>query len=84
MKSITAIIESLPDGYTKVRFKAKAYGMTVSRFNNGKSIKMYAEELGGNDFVSMNYYFGTSKNYLKPCEMPEEKVTTFLSEMNVL
>lgn len=48
-------------------------------FNNGKSFKIYAEELGGNDFISLNYYITKTSEKLKPCEMPEEKVIYFLN-----
>ncbi|MEJ2467484.1 MAG: hypothetical protein P8Y65_03460 [Campylobacterales bacterium] len=44
----------------------------------GKLIKLYAEELGGNDFVSLNYYETDAAPLLKPCEMPEQKVIAFI------
>jgi hypothetical protein len=40
-------IRRLPSGYSKVRYKKKVYGVIRSDFNEGKSIKVYAEELGG-------------------------------------
>lgn len=54
--------------------------MTKTTFNNGKSIKFYAEELGGNDFVSLNYYITNSEELLKPCEMDKYKVIHFLEK----
>ena len=83
MKPFSNVVRKLPEGYSKVLFRNKVYGMSVSRFNDGKSIKIYAEELGGNDFISMNYYFGTSEEYFKPCEMPKEKVVSFIQEMRI-
>ncbi|MFD0798269.1 peptide methionine sulfoxide reductase [Maribacter chungangensis] len=56
----------------------KTYGVTRKDFNKGKSIKLYAEELGGADFISLNYYLTTKSHSLKPCEMPEQKVIHFL------
>ncbi|MDG1260589.1 MAG: peptide methionine sulfoxide reductase [Flavobacteriales bacterium] len=83
MSVLSAILKNLPEGYSTVRYNEQAYGMTVSRFNGGKSMKVYAEELGGKDFISMNYYFGTSEEYFKPCEMPKEKVVSFIQEMRI-
>ncbi|MGI9288104.1 MAG: hypothetical protein ACR2P1_22155 [Pseudomonadales bacterium] len=52
--------------------------MTVKRFNEGKSVKIYAEELKGTDFISLNFYTSSSQDHLKPCEMLAEKVIYFL------
>ncbi|WP_373515435.1 hypothetical protein, partial [Persicitalea sp.] len=71
-------ILEIPIGYSEVRFQSKKYGVTRTDFNNGKSIKLYAEELGGTDFISLNYYITTKSEILKPCEMPEQKVTDFV------
>ena len=59
-------------------FEGRTYGLTKSVFNEGRSFKVYAEELGGSDFISLNYYCTGSGQLLKPCEMPPEKVTAFL------
>ncbi len=53
-------------------------------YNKGKSIKFYAEELGGTDFVSLNYYVTKTKELLKPCEMPEKKVIHFLNNIKLI
>ena len=63
MKPFLNIVRKLPDGYSKVFFRNNVYGMSVSRFNEGKSIKVYVEELGGADFISMNYLFGSKEAY---------------------
>lgn len=76
-------IELFPKGYSEVIFKRKRYGVTRTDFNNGKSIKLYAEELGGKDVISLNYYITSTQERLKPCEMPEEKVIKFLTEMEI-
>ncbi|UJH69615.1 hypothetical protein [Ornithinimicrobium sp. INDO-MA30-4] len=39
---------------------------------------MYAEELGGTDFISANLYLGGTEEHLRPCEMPAAKVVAFL------
>ncbi len=77
-------IKSLPLGYSEVLFDDKKYGVTRTDFNNGKSIKLYAEELGGNDFISLNYYITNQNELLKPCEMPEQKVICFINQMTLL
>ncbi len=77
-------IEQLPMGYSEVLYNNKKYGVTLTHFNEGKSLKLYAEELGGNDFISLNYYITESKELLKPCEMPEQKVIQFLNNMKLI
>ena len=56
----------------------KTYGVSRSDFNQGKSLKVYAEELGGKDFISFNLYLTSEKNLLKACEMPDQKVVDFI------
>ncbi|MEH6535059.1 MAG: peptide methionine sulfoxide reductase [Psychroserpens sp.] len=82
--SILKQIKELPKGYSEVTFQNKKYGVTRTDFNNGKSIKIYAEELAGNDFISLNYYITLDKELLKPCEMPHEKVIHFLNNYKLL
>lgn len=77
--SIESQISDIPDGYSVWSFRKKKYGITKTVFNDGKSVKVYAEELGGKDIVSFNFYMTSSKARLKPCEMPEQKVMDFLS-----
>jgi hypothetical protein len=50
---------------------------------NGKSIKLVAEELGGSDYISLNWYDLASGARLKPCEMPEAKVRAFVEGLVV-
>jgi len=73
----------LPDGYSEGIFNNRKYGITKKSYNNGKSFKIYGEELGGRDFVSLNYYKTKSQDFLKPCEMPEQKVLYFLNNVVV-
>ncbi len=81
MEEILHIIQSLPEDYTTVQFQNKTYGLTKSTFNNGKSFKVFAEELQGTDFISLNLYVTSNKTLLKPCEMSSEKVIAFLKQM---
>lgn len=77
-------IKTLPIGYSEVLFQKKKYGVTRTDFNKGNSVKVFAEELGGNDFISLNFYITSTSENLRPCEMPEEKVIHFLNHMQVL
>ncbi len=74
-------IRVLPIGYSEAFYQGKKYGVTRTDFNQGKSIKLYAEELGGKDFISFNYYITDKENLLKPCEMSKKKVIHFLNNL---
>jgi len=76
-------LNSIPEGYSIAYFQNKKYGLSKTIFNHGYSIKIYAEELAGNDFISLNFYITKHKNYLKPCEMPMQKVIKFLKEVKI-
>jgi hypothetical protein len=79
--SLQQIILDIPTGYSEVRFQNKKYSLTRSDFNEGRSLKVFARELGGRDFISFNYYRTPKGESLKPCEMPEQKVVDFLLGM---
>lgn len=76
-------IKRLPLGYSEVLYLDKKYGVTRTEFNNGNSHKIYAQELGGKDFVSLNYYITRNSESLKPCEMKKQKVIDFLANYKV-
>ena len=76
---LNQIINNLPEGYSEVLYNESRYGLTVERFNEGKSVKVFAKELKGADFISFNFYTSASGDHMKPCEMPQEKVIHFLS-----
>ena len=69
---------ALPDGASFVRYLGKRYLLRKERLLNGKLLKIYAEELGGNDVVSGNYYPTMKGGMLKPCEMSDQKVIDFV------
>ena len=77
-------IRTLPIGYSEVLFQHKKYGVTRIDFNNGNSLKIYAEELGEKDFISLNYYITSSSASLKPCEMQNKKVIHFIKNIQLL
>ena len=74
---------SLPDGAYDVLYHDKRYALTKSTRLKGKLIKLYAQELGDKDFISLNYY-PELEDGLKPCEMAKQKVITFVEDCRVL
>lgn len=74
-------LKALAPGYQEVSYRGRRYGLTRQDFNQGRSLKVYAEELGGSDFISFNLYYLREQAQLKPCEMPDEKVLDFLRGM---
>lgn len=73
----------LPLGTFAGTANGRRYVVTKSSFAGGKSIKLVAEELGGTDYISLNWYDLGSGARLKPCEMPEEKVRAFVDALVV-
>lgn len=73
---------ALPEGANSVIYQNRRYLLRKETLLDGKLIKVYAEELGGNDIVSGNYYPTMKDGMLKPCEMSDEKVIDFV--LNVI
>ncbi|QSZ43105.1 peptide methionine sulfoxide reductase [Sulfurimonas aquatica] len=69
---------ALEDGSYDVFYYKKRYLLSKQTELNGKLIKLYAEELGDTDFISLNYYPLIGDGLLRPCEMPEKKVIDFV------
>ncbi len=78
------IILNIPKGYSEVYHNQRKYSVVRTDFTDGKSLKVLAEELGGTDFISFNYYITTKDAHLKPCEMPEQKVVDFLLRSTII
>ena len=79
-----SLLKKVPEGFRKVQYNGRAYSLARTNFNNGKSAKVYARELGGSDWISFNSYNTQNGTQLKPCEMPREKVTHFLEHMEFM
>lgn len=77
---LKSLISRIPEGYSEGFYNNRKYSITRTDFNEGKSSKVYAKELGGTDFISLNYYETKMGELLKPCEMSELKVISFLKE----
>ena len=71
---------ALPNGANYLHYKQKRYLLRKETLLEGKLIKLYAHELGGNDVVSGNYYPTLKGGLLKPCEMSDKKVIDFVGE----
>jgi hypothetical protein len=72
-------LSSLPRGYFTARYDSRRYGVSNVAHAGGRSFKLYAEELGGPDRISLNIYAPASGDpALRPCEMPLDKVTAFV------
>ena len=69
---------ALPNGASYIRYLEKRYLLRKETLLEGKLLKIYAEELGGNDIVSGNYYPTMKGGMLKPCEMSDQKVIDFV------
>lgn len=74
-----AAFDALPLGGYGGTYDGKRYRITKTAMATGRSQKLEAEELGGNDYISFNLYrLSGGEPLLKPCEMPAEKVITFV------
>jgi hypothetical protein len=72
-------LSAWPQGYFTARYDGRRYGVSNTAHAGGKSFKLYAEELGGPDRISLNIYAPASGDpALRPCEMPIDKVTAFV------
>ena len=74
---------SLNNGSYYVFYQNKRYLLSKQTQLKGKLIKLYAEELGDNNFISLNYYVNIGNGLLKPCEMPKEKVIDFILNLKL-
>ncbi|MEA3498140.1 MAG: peptide methionine sulfoxide reductase [Campylobacterota bacterium] len=83
MNSFKEKLLALPDGTFFVHYKSSRYITTKQTIVDGKIIKLYAKELKGNDIVSGNYFLTIKDGLLKPCEMSDEKVISFVNNLVV-
>lgn len=85
---VADLVARLPLGASTVRYDGRRWAVTTTSYAGGRSLKLWAEELGGPAFVSANVYLtggtgasdqpdGTGEAF-RPCEMPAETVLAFL------
>ncbi|QMU59506.1 MAG: hypothetical protein GKR98_15755 [Boseongicola sp.] len=62
--------DALPNGGYGGTYNGKRYRVVKTQMSGGRSQKLEAEELGGNDYISFNLYrLASGAVLLKPCEM---------------
>ncbi len=81
---ILSNLNKLSNGYSEGMYFDKKYGLTKTIFNNGKSFKIFGEELGSTDYISLNYDITKDKDLIKSCEMTTKKVVHFLENVIIL
>ena len=77
-EDLRALVDRVPEGWTPVTYRGRGYGLRRTSRAQGRSVAIYAEELGGSDVVSTNVYRTGAGDVLKPCEMPASTVLAFL------
>ncbi|GLS88762.1 hypothetical protein GCM10010873_37360 [Cypionkella aquatica] len=78
MDRFRAALDLIPEGYSEGLYHGRRWRMEKTTHAAGRSVKFYARDLGGTDFVSLNLYHLASGDVLKPCEMAEAKVRDFI------
>jgi len=68
----------IPEGYSTGYFQNLQYKIIKTSCIGGRSQKIEALQMGGNDYISCNIYFTTDKVHFKPCEMPLDKILDFI------
>ncbi|MGV9011056.1 MAG: peptide methionine sulfoxide reductase [Flavobacteriales bacterium] len=82
-KELLKAILDIPEDYCTGVYNGARYGITRAAFNTGRSQKVYANELGGKNHISLNHYCTSQGELLKPCEMPQEVVIHFLRNVQL-
>ena len=72
---------ALPTGTFRGTADGRSYIVSKTSYAQDKAWKLVAEELGGADYISLNYYLTERGENLRPCEMPEAKVTEFVMNL---
>lgn len=78
LAAFSVALAALPEGTVRGAAHTRRYVATKTLFNQGRSVKLVAEELGGADYISLNCYLLSEGPLLKPCEMSAEKVVAFV------
>lgn len=84
MKNFEKNLLKLPLGSFYCTYHFSKYLVLKQSIVNNKIIKIYAKELKGNDIVSGNYFLTKRGGLLKPCEMSDEKVIDFVTNLELI
>lgn len=71
-------LDAIPEGHSTGQFNGVRYRVDKTIHAGGRSLKLFAKDLAGTDFVSLNLYHLATGDVLKPCEMTEAKVRAFV------
>lgn len=82
MTDFATALAALPIGTFTGHAQGRRYVVSKSAFAGDRAVKLVAEELGGSDYISLNWY-AAGDGLLKPCEMPEAKVRAFVAALRV-
>ena len=69
---------AIPEGHSLGLYQGRRWRAEKTTHAGGRSVKLYAHDLAGPDFVSLNLYHLAKGDLLKPCEMAEAKVRAFV------
>lgn len=75
---LDALVEKIPEGWSRVRVAGQAWGVTRTTRANGKVVAISAERLSDAEQISANVWITTNGPVLKPCEVPADAVVSFL------
>lgn len=79
MTDFLQCLGAIPPGYSTGQYLGCRYATTLEVSADGKRLRLFAQQLGGNDHVSFNLYrLRQGQPLLKPCEMPKQKVIDFV------
>ena len=78
LADLAGLVGRVPEGWTAVEYGGLRYGLTRHTCVDGRTISVFAEQLGGTDVVSANVWLLDAGPQLRPCEMPAQKVVDFL------
>ncbi|MFI9489836.1 hypothetical protein ACIG47_25830 [Promicromonospora sp. NPDC052451] len=77
-QALDALVDQVPEGWSRVRVSGQAWGVTRTTRANGKVVTISAERLSDAQQLSANVWVTTRGAVLKPCEVPAEAVVEFL------
>jgi hypothetical protein len=75
---LAALIESIPEGWTRAQIAGHSWGVTRVTRVGGKVISLDAERLGDTEQLGANIWITSEGALLRPCEVSAEKVMQFL------
>ena len=77
---VTALVDRVPEGWTRVEYDGRAYGLSRTTRAGGRGVAVLAEELGGGDLVSANVYRTSTGDLLK-LAIRADSITQFDSQV---